>query len=85
MTRRETVDLIQIYRAIGDLQGSVGELKGQVGTFIEQMAKHDDRTTDLESRTRKVENRQHWYAGAGAAVGGFVSAVVAAVVHMRSS
>lgn len=66
MTGRSSPDLTEIHR-------SVGRIEGKLDTFINQMAEHDKRTTELEVRTRKVENRQHWYAGAGAVVGGLVA------------
>ena len=61
--------LLQMQQSIVDLTGHVGAIGGKIDTFIAQMAAHDVRTTDLEVRTRKVENRQHWYAGATAAIG----------------
>ena len=54
---------------IADLQVGMARLEGKVDTFLEQMKKQDDRSTAHEVRIRKVENRQHWYAGAAAAVG----------------
>ena len=60
--------LAEMHRSITQLCSQVGSVEGKIDTFLNQMKAQDDRTTDLEVRTRKVENRQHWYAGAGAAL-----------------
>lgn len=52
-----------------DLHLMLGRIEGKVDTFIAQMKVQDERSGGLEGRVRKVEARQHWYSGAGAAVG----------------
>lgn len=67
-----------------ELHRSVGRIEGKLDTFIAQMKVQDERTSalevrqdartaKLEGRVGKVENRQHWYAGAGAIVGGLLA------------
>lgn len=58
------------------LHQDLGRVEGKIDTFIAQMKAQDDRTTDLEVRTRKVENRQHWYSGAGFALGAIIDFMV---------
>lgn len=71
----------QILRSI---HYTVGEIAGKVNLLVQQGAVQDDRHAalegrvrvlergapdDLEPRMRHLENRQHWYAGAAAAIG----------------
>lgn len=58
-----------------EVQRSMGRIEGKLDTFIAQMKAQDDRTTAQEVRLRKVENRQHWYSGAGAAIGALLGAL----------
>ena len=58
-----------------ELHRAVGRIEGKIDTFIEQMKAQDDRGTAQEVRLRKVENRQHWYSGAGAALGALLGAM----------
>ena len=62
-----------IQRDLGRIEGKIDQFIRQMGIqddrFSAQMAAQDVRHDRLEKRVRTVENRQHWYAGAAAAVG----------------
>jgi len=76
-----TETVLQMHESITALSRDVGKISGQLATFITQMETHDLRTTDIEVRTRKVENRQHWYAGATAAIGVLASKYIPALFN----
>ena len=61
------------------LQRDLGRIEGKIDQFIKQMGIQDDRLSQqlasqdvkhysLEKRVRAIEYRQHWYAGAAAAL-----------------
>lgn len=53
-----------------DIHYMVGEINGKVTLLVDQGKVQDDRAAALEARIRIVESRQHWYAGAAAAISG---------------
>jgi hypothetical protein len=58
----------------GATQRALGRIEGQMTALIAAQAAHAQATAARDAlfdhRIGKVEARQHWYAGAGAAVGG---------------
>ena len=61
-----------LYRALGQVEGQLSALTAAINSHAnavkERLDEFDGRHNELERRTRKVENRQHWYAGAVAAI-----------------
>jgi hypothetical protein len=53
----------------GEVQRSMGRIEGKLDAVLDQLKAHTDLHGRLEGRVRKVEGRQHWYSGAGAAIG----------------
>ena len=61
---------------LGDLRVQTARIEGKIDDFLEQIKTQGNRSEGLEVRMRKLENRQHWYSGAAAGIGGIVGAFV---------
>jgi hypothetical protein len=51
-----------------DIRYLLGQIDGKVTVLVQQGKIQDDRIAAIESRIRNVEGKQHWYAGAAAAL-----------------
>lgn len=51
-----------------DLYRLVGNIDGKIDLMLAQQEAADNRHSHLEGRVRAVESKQHWLAGAAAAV-----------------
>lgn len=57
--------------AIDDISYKLGEIKAQLEDLLSQAKAMNDISESLDKRVRALENRQHWYAGASAALASF--------------
>ncbi len=62
------------------IERSLGRIEGQLESLNDKFDLQERRSNDHSKRIRHLENRQHWYAGAAAALG---AGVVAATNWFR--
>lgn len=64
--------MIKRMTTLDDIHFTVGKIDGKVSMLMQEVTAQgkiqDDRAIALEIRVRAVESRQHWYAGAAAAI-----------------